>query len=89
MKHNKSIRFLLIALVVIVATITTGLVSGALPSLGGWKLFTSPLAPPPSEKAVGGQQTSPLGTPVPLPEKQATALPVATIQPTVPLSSDN
>jgi len=84
MKRNKSIRFLLIALVVIVATITTGLVSGALPSLGGWKLFTSPLAPPPSEKAAGGRQTSPLGTPVPLPEKQATALPVATIRPTVP-----
>jgi hypothetical protein len=84
MKHNKSIRFLLIALVLIVATITTGLVSGALPSLGGWKLFTSPLAPPPSEEAARGLQTSPLGTPVPLPEKQATALPVATIQPTVP-----
>ena len=67
MKHNKSIRFLLIALVVIVIIITIGLVSGALPSLGKW-FSISPLAPPPSPTALRGLQSSPLGTTVPLPE---------------------
>lgn len=83
MKHNKSIQFLLIALVVIVITITAGLVSGALPSLGKW-FSISPLAPPPSPTSLRGFQSSPLGTPVPLPQRTAMPMPIATIMPTIP-----
>ncbi len=82
MKHNKSIRFLLIALVVIVVTIATGLVSGALPSPGEW-FSISPLAPP-TPQARQGSQLSPLGTPVPLPRQTTIPIPVATTMPTIP-----
>jgi|YNPBryBLVA2012_1023415.scaffolds.fasta_scaffold14519_1 hypothetical protein len=82
MKHNKSIRFLLIALVVIVVTIATGLVSGALPSPGEW-FSISPLAPP-TPQARQGSQLSPLGTPVPLPRQTAIPISIATTMPTIP-----
>lgn len=82
MKHNKSIRFLLTALVVVIVTIATGWVSGALPSPREW-FSISPLAPPQSQIRQGSQ-LSPLGTPVPLPRQTTTSIPIATTMPTIP-----
>ena len=82
---SKPIRILLGMLALVVLIITLGMVSGALPSLGEWKFFISPLAPPPSPEAIGGFQTSPLGTSIPLPETlRATPVPIVTVRPTVP-----
>ncbi len=85
MKHiSKPVRILLGVLAVVILTAAVGLISGTLPSLGEWKSLLSPLAPPPSERAAQGLQTPPLGTPVPLPEKQETSQPTATARSTVP-----
>lgn len=86
MRHiSNPIRILLGVLALVALIAIFGLVSGALPSLGQWLFSVSPLAPPPSPTAMRGSQSSPLGTPVPLPETlQATPIPVATVRPTVP-----
>ncbi len=82
MKHRtKSISILLgLLLVAVIAVLAVS--GGALTSLA--KLFsTSPLAPPPSPTPLRGLQSSPLGTPVPLPETLP-SVPVATVAPTIP-----
>jgi len=70
--------------VLVVAIAVLGLFGDTLPSLA--KLFSlSPLAPPPSPTALRGFQSSPLGTPVPLPAKPlVTATPVPAVIPTIP-----
>jgi Tol biopolymer transport system component len=86
MKHISkpiSILFSLLALVVLI--IGLGLISGTLPSLGQWFFSASPLAPPSLPTALQEGQMSPLGTPVPLPEKpQSTATSIPSATPTVP-----
>lgn len=86
MKHISNLIRILLGVLALVALIAIfGLVSGTLPSLGQWLFSVSPLAPPPSPTAMRGFQSSPLGTPVPLPETlQPTPVPVATVRPTVP-----
>lgn len=83
MKHKTKSPFILLFLLLVTAIAVLALSSGARASLV--RLFSlSPLAPPPSPTVLRGLQSSPLGTPVPLPQWTATPIPVATAIPTIP-----
>lgn len=83
MKHKTKSFSILLGLLLITAITVLALSSGALTSVARFFSF-SPLAPPSSPTALRGLQSSPLGTPVPLPQWTATPIPVATAIPTVP-----
>jgi Tol biopolymer transport system component len=83
MKHRTKSISILLGLLLVAAIAVLAVSGGALTSLA--ELFsTSPLAPPPSPTALRGLQSSPLGTPVPLPQWTAIPIPVATTMPTIP-----
>jgi len=83
MKHNIKSISILLGLLLVAAIAVLAVSGGALTSLA--KLFsTSPLVPPPTPTASRGFQSSPLGTPVPLPQQTAMPIPVATAVPTIP-----
>lgn len=82
MKNRTKSISILLGLLLVAAITVLAVSGGALTSLA--KLFsTSPLAPPPSPTPLRGLQSSPLGTPVPLPETLP-SVPVATVAPTIP-----
>lgn len=83
MKHKTKSLSILLGLLLVTAVVVFALSSNTLTSLAKFFSF-SPLAPPPSPTVLRGFQTSPLGTPVPLPQWTATPRPVATVIPTIP-----
>ncbi len=83
MKHKTKSLSILLGLLLVTAVAVLALSSDARASLA--RLFSmSPLAPPPSPTALRGLQSSPLGTPVSLPQWTATPILVATAIPTIP-----
>ncbi len=84
MKNKSKSIPVLLGLLLIVTIAVLGLSSDTLISLA--KLFSlSPLAPPPSPTASRGFQSSPLGTPIPLPiESLVTTTPILEVIPTIP-----
>lgn len=83
MKHKTKSLSILLGLLLVTAIAVLALSSGARASFA--RLFSmSPLAPPPSPTALRGLGSSPLGTPVPLPQWTATLIPVTTATPTIP-----
>ncbi len=82
MKQKTKSLSILLGLLLVTAVAVLALSSDARASLA--RLFSmSPLAPPPSPTALRGPQSSPLGTPVPLPQWTATPILVATAIPTI------
>ena len=83
MKQKTKSLSILLGLLLVTAIAVLGLSSGARASLA--RLFSlSPLAPPPSPTALRGLESSPLGTPVPLPQWTVTPMPVTTATLTIP-----